>query len=270
MRLERTISAAIAEGRYYREGERTMVRDQPGAATIRKIGHDPINVPYDKTMQYMIASKQFPKPRTSAVDTDLSPCRTCGGISAGTKIIGGWREHPGCKGLDHSGRVRVAASHHGLGDVDEVVAEFCPPVVMRYADQHIEPTFDDKDHDRTPWPHVRRRALKKALKDAQANLAAWEAASRPKPCTLGRCAICGVAESTGWGDYGHRWTDGTDAALCERCGSEFERYGTTPAFWDEQRAVIVAALTDTGIAPTARAEEISLEAFCALTRRLSG
>ncbi|HEY5786186.1 MAG TPA: hypothetical protein VIT65_15565, partial [Microlunatus sp.] len=60
----------------------------------------------------------------------------------------------------------------------------------------------------------------------------------------GCCAWCGIAESMGWADRGHRWPDGSPAPLCAACGRVYDATSSPdPLYWPGQRAGIAEAAT---------------------------
>lgn len=179
---------------------------------------------------------------------ETSPCFVCGGECGSTEPQWGpWRRHEECLKITQAWE-RIAAAAVSLGiDVsnDEAVAVQATFYVCDYADEHASNVYDQNDRDRSPWSHVDRKALDRAIVTARQALAATEEAG---PCELGSCAWCGVEESIEWSDYGHARQDGTRAPLCSTCGPIFDKLPGLPMDrWADQRPGISEAVT--GVSP---------------------
>ena len=64
-------------------------------------------------------------------------------------------------------------------------------------------------------------------------------------CTLGPCAWCGIVKAKGWAQRDHKWTDGSDAALCQSCAVIFDRYAYDlwSSDWSTQRGALAEAIS---------------------------
>jgi len=218
--------------------------------TIRAID-DPVPPELREPMtpsEALRASRPDPDQLRPATQTDardvltFTPCSTCGGGVAPQPWR--WREHEGCSRLSqHGARVRAAAVALGLGDVGEDVAALVRVPVQRFRDVHPEPTWTtgDRKRSRQPWQHIDRKALRRAIAEAQTER---EEALIPRPCEWGRCAWCGVDDSLSWHDHGHVFTDGSPAALCGPCSTVYVRRGSpTPTYPADARAALGEALS---------------------------
>lgn len=179
---------------------------------------------------------------------EVSPCRVCGGEAQGVADMHGpWRQHAECAPLTQPWqRLRAVANWYQVPLPDDV-APYVDLHVPHYAEGHEDVVYRDNDRDRTPWSHVRRRDLQKAVLRARQALAD---AQTPRECETGPCAWCGIALSLDWIDADHRWPDGTSAPLCADCATLAERRGwPSPKYPDDARMVLVEAMT--GVPPQA-------------------
>ena len=186
--------------------------------------------------------------RTSTTAHDVkafTPCRVCGGgVSPSGDRWGPWREHRECARIATSepGRVTAAARVLGVCEVSAETARLVRYDVPTYRGVHPEPVWfdDDRKRDRGAWAHVDRKALLRAIADAEMER---EEQTIPRPCEAGPCAWCGVEEALGWTGYGHHRADGSEAPLCSDCSTVYERRWPSVQFWEDQRPAIAEALT---------------------------
>lgn len=171
-----------------------------------------------------------------------TPCKFCGGEveRQGAEWSGVWRFHRSCHYGGNARRVQMAAESLEVGSIDEATALAVTMRVQPFHEEHVEPTYTPKA-SRTPWGHVDRKALLKAVSDALTERAEVEI---PRACVLGRCAWCGVAEAVAWDESPYKWADGSDAPLCDDCGPVFARRGEpSPRYMDDARSALAEAVT---------------------------
>lgn len=186
-------------------------------------------------------------PKTSAHDTDADcPCCVCGGPADRSEPHWGpWRLHRHCQSVKGSQPSRLVAAARALAlpEIDWTEASLLRFACPAYADAHPEPVWTDEPmRVRLPWRHLDRARFADAIAELPALRV--EAGLDPSTCVSGSCAWCGRLESAGWGSYGHRWADGTEAPLCRDCGRIYEAAGEPdPAWWEGQRDGIAQAIT---------------------------
>ncbi|HEY5786197.1 MAG TPA: hypothetical protein VIT65_15620, partial [Microlunatus sp.] len=162
-------------------------------------------------------------PETSAHDEPGdTPCCVCGGpCPTSTLLWGPWRRHARCQSLMAYEPSRIEAACKALAIGLDGDADLVPFAVPNYLTVHPEPTWSDEPlRTRLPWRHISRDGLAAAV--AQLPGLRADAGRVPTPCTSGCCAWCGIAESMGWADRGHRWPDGSPAPLCAACGRVYD------------------------------------------------
>lgn len=187
-------------------------------------------------------SYEIPQHESAWYVAEVSPCRVCGGEADDQDDrYGPWRMHAQCGDLRQEWqRLRAVAQWYSVPLPPEVEA-YVDLRVPNYAEAHPEPVYADGDRDRTPWSHLRRRDVIRAVMTARI---AYNDARTPKPCEWGRCAWCGRDESLTWTDAGHRWPDGSPAPLCDSCTPVAERRGwPSPNYPDDARPALVEVMT---------------------------